>query len=96
MFTFTVTITNDEIVEPSEEFYIDLVIPSEAASHVIKASPDSASVDITDNDSECCSNALYTSEHYQIYLNTDSHASDFKFVFKYCFSHCTMQPLVHY
>ena len=64
--TFKVYISNDLVAEYSEDFYLDLEIPSNAvATGVIKGSPNSATVSITDDDSECCSSALYSSEHNQ-------------------------------
>ena len=60
--TFKVYISNDLVSESSEEFFLDLEIPSNAvAAGAIKGSPDSATVDITDEDSECCSSALCSS-----------------------------------
>ena len=53
--TFTVTIRDEGLVEPDEEFYIELEIPSAAANRgVVKASPDNATVIIRDDDGECC------------------------------------------
>ena len=66
MATFRMDITNDLVAENTEEFFLDLEIPSAAAAiDVIKGSPDSATVRITDEDSECCSSALYCSEYHQ-------------------------------
>ena len=60
--TFKIYITNDLVAESSEEFFLDLEIPSSAvAAGAIKGSPDSATVDITDEDCECCSSALCSS-----------------------------------
>ena len=64
--TFKVYITNDLVSESSEDFFLDLEIPSSAiAAGAIKGSPDTATVDITDEDSKCCSSAPYSSEHNQ-------------------------------
>ena len=64
--TFKVYISNDLVSESVEEFFLDLEIPSSAfAAGAVKGSPDSATVSITDDDSECCSSALYSSEHNQ-------------------------------
>ena len=53
--SFTVTIRDTGLVELTEEFYIQLEIPSSAASRsVVKASPDNATVIIQDDDGECC------------------------------------------
>ena len=54
--SFTVTIRDLGLVELDEEFYIELEIPSAAATScsVIKASPDNATVIIRDDDGECC------------------------------------------
>ena len=53
--TFTVTIRDEGLVESDEEFYIELEIPSAAASSsVVKASPDNATIIIQDDDGECC------------------------------------------
>ena len=52
--TFTVTIHDERLVEFNEEFYIELEILSSAANRsVTKHSPDSATVIIADDDSEC-------------------------------------------
>ena len=52
--TFTVTIHDERLVELNEEFYIELEILSSAANRgVMKHSPDSATVIIADDDSEC-------------------------------------------
>ena len=60
--TFKIYISNDLVAESPENFFLDLEIPSSAlAAGAIKGSPDSATVDITDDDSECCSSALYSS-----------------------------------
>lgn len=67
---FTVTIIDDEVLEASENFYIDLTIPEESSElSVTRGSPGIATVTIADNDGECCSNALYTGEHQQNILN---------------------------
>ena len=53
--TFTVAIRDEGLVESDEKFYIELEIPSAAASRsVVKASPDNATVIIRDDDGECC------------------------------------------
>ena len=53
--SFTVAIRDEGLVESTEEFYIDLEIPSSAANRgVVKASPDNATVIIQDDDGECC------------------------------------------
>ena len=54
--TFTVTIRDERLVELDEEFYIELEIPSAAATScsVVKALPDNATVIIGDDDGECC------------------------------------------
>ena len=54
--SFTVTIRDLGLVELDEEFYIELEIPSAAATScgVVKASPDNATVIIRDDDGECC------------------------------------------
>jgi len=52
--TFGVSIYDDNRVENTEDFYIDLEIPlTSAYSSVIKGSPDTARVTITDGTSEC-------------------------------------------
>ena len=53
--SFTVTIRDERLVELDEEFYIELEIPSAAATScsVVKASPDNATVIIRDDDGEC-------------------------------------------
>ena len=53
--SFTVTINDNRLVEQTEEFYIELEIPSAAANRgVVKNSPDNATVFIQDDDGECC------------------------------------------
>ena len=54
--SFTVTISDEGLVEVDEEFYIELEIPSAAATScsVVKVSPDNATVIIRDDDGECC------------------------------------------
>ena len=65
--SFKIYISNDEVVESTEEFFLDLEIPSSAvAAGAIKGSPENATVIIANDDSECCSSALfYSSEHNQ-------------------------------
>ena len=64
--SFKISISNDLVAESAEEFFLDLEIPSSAvAAGAIKGSPDDVTVSITDDDSECCSRALYSSEHSQ-------------------------------
>ena len=54
--SFTVTIRDLGQVEPDEVFYIELEIPSAAATScsVVKGSLDNATVIIRDDDGECC------------------------------------------
>ena len=54
--SFTVAIRDERLIEFDEEFYIELEIPSAAATscNVIKASPDNATVIIGNDDGECC------------------------------------------
>ncbi len=54
--SFTVTIRDEGLVEPDEEFYIELEIPSAAATScsVVKGSLDNATVIIQNDDGECC------------------------------------------
>ena len=62
--SFKIYISNDEVVESTEEFFLDLEIPSGAvATGVTKGSPDMAKVEIANDDGECCSIALYSNEH---------------------------------
>ena len=57
--SFPVEIIEDDVAECPEEFFLDLEIPPAAvAMDVMKGSPDSATIIITDEDSEYCSNAL--------------------------------------
>ena len=61
--SFTVPIRDERLVEPAEEFYIDLEIPSSAANRgVIKDdnSPSTVTVIIFNDDGECSSSALCT------------------------------------
>ena len=69
--TFTVTIRDERLIEPAEEFYIDLEIPSSAAKRgVIKDSPSTVTVTIVNDDGECSSSALCTT------VNTQTEHSD--------------------
>ena len=69
--TFKIYISNDLVSESSEEFFLDLEIPSSAiAAGAIRGSPDTATVDIRDEDSKCCSSAPYSSEHNQDIAHT--------------------------
>ncbi len=54
--SFTVTIRDERLFEFDEEFYIELEIPSSAATscNVVKGSLDNATVIIRDDDGECC------------------------------------------
>ncbi len=54
--TFTVAIRDEGLVESDERFYIELEIPSSAATscNVEKDLPDNATVIIRDDDGECC------------------------------------------
>jgi len=54
--SFTVTIRDERLVEVDEEFYIELEIPSAAATscNVVKDLPDNATVIIRNDDGECC------------------------------------------
>ena len=71
--TFKVYISNDLVAESPENFFLDLEIPSSAnAAGAIKGSPDTATVDITDEDSKCCSSAPYSREHNQDIAHTSS------------------------
>ena len=64
--TFKVYISDDLVAESSEDFFLDLEIPSNAvAAGAIKWSPDIATVEIANDDSEYCSSAPYSSEHNQ-------------------------------
>ena len=61
--TFTVTIRDERLIEPDEDFYIDLEIPSSAAKlGVIKDdnSPSTVTVTILNDDGECSFCALCT------------------------------------
>ena len=62
MISFNVTIINDNIAECAEFFTLNLQIPAaSAAMGVIKVSPDTATVNIMDDDGEhihCMINAL--------------------------------------
>ena len=54
--SFTVTIRDEGLVEHDEKFYIELEIPSAAATtcNVVNGSTDNATVIIRDDDGECC------------------------------------------
>ena len=70
MVSTPVGIINNDVVESTEDFFLDLEIPAAAADKgVTKGSPDSARVSITDEDSECCSNVLCSIEYNQRILN---------------------------
>ena len=56
VISFNVSIINNEVVETTEDFFLHLEIPPASATMgVIKGSPDNATVNIMDDDSECCS-----------------------------------------
>ena len=62
--SFKIYISNDEVVESPEEFFLDLEIPSNAvAAGAIKGLPDNVTVSIANDDSEYCFSAPYSSEH---------------------------------
>ena len=62
--SFKIYISNDEVAESPEEFFLVLEIPSNAvAAGAIKGSPDNVTVSIANDDSECCFSAPYSSEH---------------------------------
>ena len=70
--TFTVTIRDERLVERDEEFYIELEIPSAAANRgVVKDSPDSATVIIQDDDSECCLKRCKAEHNQNILIATN-------------------------
>ena len=51
--SINVPIIDDEVAELTEEFFVDLEIPPAAAAlRVVEGSPDSATVNIMDDDSE--------------------------------------------
>ena len=53
--SFSIYIYNNQVAEPTEEFFLDLEIPAAAeAIGVHKDSPDNATVSIRDDDGECC------------------------------------------
>ena len=57
LYTFDVQINPDEELEFPEEFYLDLNITPKAYSRGVRlVSPDTATVVIKDDDSECDSN----------------------------------------
>ena len=59
--SFTVTISDNRLVELNETFYIDLEIPSAAANlGVIEGNVALATVTILNEDGECSSSALCT------------------------------------
>ena len=59
--TFTVTIRDEGLIEPNEQFYIDLDIPSSAANlNVVEGKITTATVTIVHDDGECSSSALCT------------------------------------
>ena len=52
--SFNVSIINDDVIELDERFALDLEIPEAAAAlRVVRGSPDTATVNILDDDSEC-------------------------------------------
>ena len=62
--SFKIYISNDEVVESTEEFFLDLEIPSNAvAAGAINGSPENATVIIANDDGECCSSALFYSSN---------------------------------
>ncbi len=73
--TFTVTIHDERLVELDEEFYIELEIPPSAAAScsVLKASPDSATVIIQDDDGECCLKRCKAEHNQNIFTAINVH-----------------------
>ena len=62
VMSFNVSIINDNIAELAESFTLDLVIPAaSAAMGVIAGSPDTATVNIMDDEGELNSSWLSTS-----------------------------------
>ena len=54
---FNVSILNDEVAELPKEFFLDLEIPPEAANMgIVTGTPDTATVNIRDDDSEYMGN----------------------------------------
>ena len=64
--SFTVTIRDERLFESNETFYIELEIPSAAATScsVAKGSPDNATVVILNDDGKCCLKR-YNRDHNQ-------------------------------
>ena len=70
--TFTVTIRDEGLVESTEEFYIELEIPSAAANlGVVKDLPDNATVIIRDDDGECCLKLCKAEHNQNILINVN-------------------------
>ena len=65
LMSFNVSIINDNIAELAESFTLNLVIPpASAAMGVIAGSPDTATVNIMDDEGELNSSWLSTSFRY--------------------------------
>ena len=73
--SFTVTIRDERLIEPDEEFYIELEIPSAAATScgVVKASPDNATVIIQNDDGECCLKRCKAEHNHNILIALNVH-----------------------
>ena len=72
--SLTMKIYDDLVAEGTEELFLNLEIPPAAAAiGVHNVSPDTATVRITDGDSECYSSALHSGEHNQDIVHLLNH-----------------------
>ena len=89
MASFSVPIVDDEVAESPEDFFLDLEIPP-ASLGVVKGSPGIATVSITDEDSEYCSNALCPIERKQHAHSESPCMHTFQSVHNYVIIECVM------
>ena len=67
-------IRDEGLVELNEEFYIELEIPSSAANHgVVTDFPANATVNIRDDDGECCLNHCKAEHNQNILIAISVH-----------------------
>ena len=73
--TFTVTIRDERLIESNETFYIELEIPSAAATScsVVRGSPDNATVIVRNDDGECCLKCCKAEHNQNILIALNVH-----------------------
>ncbi len=76
--SFTVTIRDERVIELDEVFYIELEIPSAAATScsVVKGSLDNATVIIQNDDGECCLKRCKAEHNQNILIAINVHLNN--------------------